>query len=97
MKKWIVRIGIVLWLMCSVYTLCASFLPGPQGEQGERGYSVDLPALYKQVSPAVVWIGAEDEWSVYLLGECMVLIISVFVQQERFLNSPCRKHWPRWS
>lgn len=34
-------------------------LRGPQGLQGERGYSVDLPKLYKQVSPAVVWIGAE--------------------------------------
>ena len=123
MKKWILRAGIALWLMCSVYTLSVSFLPGPQGLQGpqgrqgirgdsgimriqglkgpqgiqglqgpqgvqgekgntgatglwgfrgpqglqgERGYSVDLPKLYKQVSPAVVWIGAEvdpeDYW-----------------------------------
>ena len=119
MKKWILRAGIALWLMCSVYTLSISFLPGPQGKkgvqgpqglrgdsgimriqglkgpqgiqglqgpqgvqglqgekgdvgatglwglrgpqglQGERGYSVDLPKLYKQTSPAVVWIGAE--------------------------------------
>ena len=34
-------------------------LRGPQGPQGERGYSVDLPKLYEQTSPAVVWIGAE--------------------------------------
>lgn len=38
-------------------------LRGPQGPQGERGYFVDLPKLYKQVSPAVVWIGAIDDWS----------------------------------
>lgn len=113
MKKWMLRVGLVLWLLCSVYTLSVSFLPGPrgpegirgisglrglqgvpgigvqgwqglqgsqgekgdtgatglwglrgpQGSQGERGYSVDLPELYKQVSPAVVWIGAETaEW-----------------------------------
>lgn len=113
MKKWMLRIGLALWLLCSVYTLSVSFLPGPQGPQGlqgipgregiqgfqgvqgksgdslqgekgekgdtgatglwglrgprglqgERGYSVDLPELYKQVSPAVVWIGAETaEW-----------------------------------
>jgi len=38
-------------------------LRGPQGPQGEKGYSVDLPKLYKQVSPAVVWIGAKiDEY-----------------------------------
>ena len=80
MKKWILRIGLELWLLCSVYTFSVSFLPGPQGlpgekgdtgatglwglrgrqgEKGERGYSVDLSKLYKQVSPAVVWIGAE--------------------------------------
>ncbi len=80
MKKWFLRAGIALWLMCSAYTLSVSFLPGPQGpqglrgekgatglwgfrgpqgEQGERGYSVDLPKLYREVSPAVVWIGAE--------------------------------------
>ncbi len=34
-------------------------LRGPQGPQGERGYSVDLPKLYKQTSSAVVWIGAK--------------------------------------
>ena len=118
MKKWILRVGITLWLLCSVFTLGVSFLPGrpglhgitgekgdvgavgkiglrgkegsigltgfqgekgvkgekgdkgatglwglrgPQGLQGEKGYSVDLPKLYKQISPAVVWIGAEVE------------------------------------
>ncbi len=109
MKKWAIRIGLVLWLMCSIYTLTISFLPGPQGIpgirgfqgrdgiqglrgiqgefgvgirgiqgekgdtgatglwglrgprglQGEKGYSIDLPKLYKQTSPAVVWIGAK--------------------------------------
>ena len=34
-------------------------LRGRKGEKGERGYSVDLPKLYRQTSPAVVWIGAE--------------------------------------
>lgn len=34
-------------------------LRGPQGLQGERGYSIDLPKLYKQMSPAVVWIGVK--------------------------------------
>lgn len=34
-------------------------LRGPQGLQGEKGYSINLPKLYKQTSPAVVWIGAE--------------------------------------
>ena len=34
-------------------------LQGLRGIQGERGYSVDLPKLYKQTSPAVVWVGAE--------------------------------------
>lgn len=116
MKKWILQIGIALWLVCSVYTLVVSFLPGPQGiqglpgiqgvagekgsigetgckgprgmkgatgyvgvtgsqgEKGKRGdigprgekgdtWYNDLPKLYRQTSPAVVWIGAEDEWS----------------------------------
>jgi len=100
MKKWILRAGLVLWLMCSIYTLGVSFLPGPQGPQGirgkegdtgDRGYRGprgmrgttgytgatgsqglrgdkgntwynDLPTLYKQVSPAVVWIGAEGSY-----------------------------------
>ena len=81
MKKWILRAGLALWLVCSVFSLTLSLenrrlpgprgiqgiqgntglwgLRGPQGEQGERGYSVNLPKLYKQTSPAVVWIGAE--------------------------------------
>lgn len=51
MRKWILRVGITLWLTCSAITL-------------QHVYSEsDLPRLYKQVSPAVVWIGAEDEWS----------------------------------
>ena len=79
MKKWILRIGIALWLVCSAYTLSVSFLPGLQGPrgfqgiagrkgdtgfqglQGEKGdtWYNDLPKLYKQTSPAVVWIGAK--------------------------------------
>ncbi len=51
MRKWILRIGLVLWLMCSAVTLL------------HVHYESDLPRLYKQVSPAVVWIGAEDDWS----------------------------------
>lgn len=107
MKKWILRVGLALWLMCSAYTLSVSFLPGLQGPrgfqgrqgtvggqgnvglqgiqgiqgepgiglsgkkgemgfqgaqglQGEKGdtWYNDLPKLYKQTSPVVVWIGA---------------------------------------
>ena len=148
MKKWILRAGIALWLMCSVYTLSVSFLPGPQGEkgiqgpqglrgdsgimriqglkgpqgiqglqgpqgiqgvqgekgntgatglwglrgpqglQGERGYSVDLPKLYKRTSPAVVWIGAEvdpeDYWEYqYKMGT------DIKWQGTGFLVTPC--------
>lgn len=51
MRKWILRIAITLWLTCSAITL-------------QHVYSEPhLPTLYKQTSPAVVWIGAEDEWS----------------------------------
>ena len=49
MKKWMLRIGLMLWLMCSVYTLL------------HVHYKPDLPRLYKQTSPAVVWIGAERD------------------------------------
>ncbi|MCK5611642.1 trypsin-like peptidase domain-containing protein [Candidatus Pacearchaeota archaeon] len=104
MKKWILRVGIALWLLCSVYTLSVSFLPGPQGIQGiqgekgatglwglrgERGFQGlqgdrgntglegekgdtwynDLPKLYKQTSPAVVWVGAKvdsEDYDEYL-------------------------------
>ena len=45
-------IPILLFLMCTLLFM-ASFLYREQ----------DLPELYNQVSPAVVWIGAEDEWS----------------------------------
>lgn len=51
MRKWILRAGIVLWLMCSVFTY-KHMLSEP-----------NLPALYKQASSKVVWIGAEDDWS----------------------------------
>ncbi len=47
MKKWILRTGLALWLVCSVVTLL------------HVHYEPSLPRLYKQVSPAVVWIGAE--------------------------------------
>ena len=54
MKKWILRAGIALWLMCSVYTL------------RHVRCEPNLPRLYREVSPAVVWIGAErnlDDYS----------------------------------
>ena len=51
MKKWILRAGIALWLVCSVYTL------------RHVHCEPNLPRLYKQASPAVVWIGAIDNWS----------------------------------
>ncbi|MCK5615795.1 trypsin-like peptidase domain-containing protein [Candidatus Pacearchaeota archaeon] len=50
MKKWILRAGIVLWLMCSLVMLTLTH------------EETDLPKLYKQTSPAVVWIGAENDW-----------------------------------
>ena len=49
MKKWLLRIGIVLWLGCSVVTF------------RHMWNTPDLPHLYKQVSSAVVWIGAERD------------------------------------
>ena len=49
MKKWILRAGIALWLMCSVYTL------------RHVRCEPNLPKLYRQTSPAVVWIGAERD------------------------------------
>lgn len=53
MRKWILRIGIALWLTCSAITL-------------QHVYSEpDLPQLYKQTSPAVVWIGAEHDPDMY--------------------------------
>ena len=48
MKKWILRAGIALWLMCSVVMF------------KHMWYEPYLPRLYKQTSPAVVWIGAKD-------------------------------------
>ena len=51
MKKWILRIGLTLWLACSITTL--RFVH----------YEPNLPRLYKQTSPAVVWIGVIDNWS----------------------------------
>jgi len=50
MRKWILRVGIALWLMGSVISL--SFL---------HRKPVDLPKLYCKASPAVVWIGAERD------------------------------------
>lgn len=54
MKKWILRMGLALWLGCSMVTFKHMWnMP-------------DLPTLYKQTSPAVVWIGAEyDEYYDY--------------------------------
>lgn len=49
MKKWILKAGIALWLLSSVISL--NFL---------HRKSVDLTKLYREVSPAVVWIGARD-------------------------------------
>lgn len=51
MRKWILRTGLALWLLCSVVTIL------------HVHYEPDLPRLYKQTSPAVVWIGAETvDW-----------------------------------
>ena len=52
MKEWMLRIGLVWWILISVFTFSRS-----------HKESVNLPELYKQVSPAVVWIGAIDNWS----------------------------------
>ena len=49
MKKWILRAGIALWLMCSAVTFRHVW------------NEPDLPRLYKQTSLAVVWIGAERD------------------------------------
>ena len=51
MRKWILRIGLALWLGCSAVTF------------RHMWNEPDLPTLYRQTSPAVVWIGAVDEWS----------------------------------
>lgn len=48
MKKWILRIGLALWLMCSA-VMFKTMWNEPH-----------LPTLYKRASPAVVWIGARD-------------------------------------
>lgn len=54
MRRTFLRIGIALWLTCSLITL--SFL---------HRKPVSLPKLYHQTSPAVVWIGAKiDEYYV---------------------------------
>lgn len=51
MRKWIIQMGIALWLMCSAITLI------------HVHYRPDLPKLYRQTSPAVVWIGARTvDW-----------------------------------
>jgi S1-C subfamily serine protease len=47
MKRWILRIGLMLWLLCSIIMF------------KHMWNEPDLPTLYKRVSPAVVWIGAE--------------------------------------
>jgi S1-C subfamily serine protease len=71
-------------------------LRGPQGEQGKRGYFVDLPKLYKQTSPAVVWIGAEysdDEFYSVQWAEIsernMNIPITVKWQGTGFFVTPC--------
>ena len=48
MKKWFLRTGIALWLMCSA-VMFKHMWDAPH-----------LPTLYRQTSPAVVWIGARD-------------------------------------
>lgn len=53
MKKWILRAGIALWLMCSVFTF------------GHMWNEPNLPKLYRQTSSAVVKIKVDsnyDEW-----------------------------------
>ena len=49
MKKWILRAGIALWLVCSMIMF------------KHQWNEPHLPTLYKQTSPAVVWIGAERD------------------------------------
>jgi len=52
MKKWILWTGIALWFFSFLFTLHFS-----------NRKPVSLPKLYREVSPAVVWIGAEyDEY-----------------------------------
>jgi len=51
MKKWLLRMGLALWLACSAVMFV------------HKWYEPHLPTLYRQVSPAVVWIGAVDDWS----------------------------------
>ncbi|MCK5608869.1 serine protease [Candidatus Pacearchaeota archaeon] len=51
MKKWILRIGLALWLMCSAVALL------------HIHYEPDLPRLYKQTSPAVVKIRVDSNYS----------------------------------
>lgn len=63
---WLIVIS--LWVAVFALNFPIARIPGPrgiqgiQGEKGETWYN-DLPKLYKQTSPAVVWIGAEyDEY-----------------------------------
>lgn len=51
MRRILLRTGIALWLLCSAITLL------------HVHYEPNLPRLYKQSSPAVVWIGARTvDW-----------------------------------
>lgn len=54
MKKWILRIGLVLWFVSVLVWLMTVTLHVYR--------EPDLPRLYKQASPAVVWIGAQQEY-----------------------------------
>lgn len=58
MRRTLLRIGVTLWLFSSLVSL--SFL---------HRKPVSLPKLYKQVSPAVVWIGAEGDTEYWSHGD----------------------------
>ena len=58
MSKWFERHdGLLAIVMVFIVVLVFSFIPAPHLLRGR------LPRLYKQTSPAVVWIGAIDDWS----------------------------------
>lgn len=53
MRKLLLRTGLTLWLLCSIVMF-------------KHMWNVpDLPTLYRQTSPAVVWIGAEGDTEYY--------------------------------
>lgn len=56
MREWLLRHdGLIAIVMVLIVVLVFSFIPAPHLLRGR------LPRLYKQTSPAVVWIGAERD------------------------------------